>query len=62
MPTYEYLCTKCKHEWELEQKITEKAVEICPECKEETAKRLVSGGTGFALQGGGWGKDLYASK
>jgi putative FmdB family regulatory protein len=52
--TYEYECTSCKHVWEKEQKITESAVKICPKCNKETAKRLISGGTGFQLKGSGW--------
>lgn len=34
----------------------------CPSCKAETAKRQVSGGTGFILRGGGWYADGYGSK
>jgi putative FmdB family regulatory protein len=61
--TYEYICTNqnCKHSWEQEQSITSEAVKICPLCKQETAKRLVSGGLGFQLKGDGWFKDLYSS-
>lgn len=52
--TYEYECESCKHEWELEQKISDVAITTCPNCKMETAKRLVSGGQGFQLKGSGW--------
>ena len=59
--TYDYICEnkKCKHEWEIEQKITEPVIKICPNCEQKTAKRLVSGGLGFQLKGGGWAKDSY---
>ena len=57
--TYEYKCRACGHEWELEQKITEEAVTQCPKCKEEKAQRLVSGGQGFQLKGGGWASEGY---
>lgn len=60
MPTYEYVCTNCKHEWTEEQKITEPALQKCPECDNETAKRLISGGTGFQLIGERWGKTGYS--
>ena len=54
--TYEYKCTSCKHKWELTQKINDKPAQKCPECKENTAKRLISGGCGFVLKGSGWFK------
>ena len=57
--TYEYTCTKCGHEWEAEQKITEPPIRVCPKCKKKKAKRLVSGGQGFQLKGGGWAKEGY---
>lgn len=57
--TYEYRCKNCGHEWEAEQKITEKPLETCPECGKKEAQRQVSGGLGFQLKGGGWFKDGY---
>ena len=64
MPDYEYECTnkKCKHEWEVNQKITEDALTTCPKCKKKTAKRLISGGVGFILEGGGWADTGYSKK
>jgi putative FmdB family regulatory protein len=61
MPTYEYACAACGHEWEQTQRITEPAVEVCPVCAKPTAHRLISAGTNFILKGGGWYSDLYAS-
>jgi len=53
--TYEYKCSKCEHQWEAQQKISEKPLKKCPECEdEESAVRLVSGGQGFVLKGQGW--------
>ncbi len=59
--TYEYLCTACGNNWEAEQPISQAALTSCPACKQETAKRQVSGGAGFILKGGGWYADLYGS-
>jgi putative FmdB family regulatory protein len=59
MPTYEYQCKACQHTWEADQSIKDDALKDCPECKEPEAKRLVSGGTGFQLQGKGWSSDGY---
>jgi putative FmdB family regulatory protein len=61
MPTYEYACSSCKHEWELEQSIKEDAITECPSCHNPTAKRQISRGGGFILKGGGWYADLYSS-
>lgn len=60
MPIYEYLCEKCGHEFEREQRITEDPVKICPRCRAQKVRRLISR-TAFVLKGGGWYSDLYAS-
>jgi len=60
--TYEYTCLACHHEWEAEQSISESPLTECPECHEPRAKRMVSGGAGFILKGGGWYADGYGSK
>lgn len=52
--TYEYKCTECGHKWEEQQKISDDPLTKCPECEEESAVRLVSGGQGFVLKGQGW--------
>lgn len=59
--TYEYLCQDCGNQWEAEQSIKEKPLTRCPSCGAEAAKRLISGGTGFLLKGGGWYADGYGS-
>jgi len=61
MPTYEYGCEGCGHEWEVTQRITEPPIEVCPACGKSSAHRLISAGTNFILKGGGWYSDLYTS-
>ena len=61
MPTYEYLCSSCSHQWEEIQKITADPIEECPKCAEKAAKRQITGGN-FILKGGGWYADAYSSK
>lgn len=61
MPTYEYACSSCQHEWEFEQSIKDSALTECPNCHAQTARRQISRGTGFILKGGGWYADLYSS-
>lgn len=46
MPTYDYTCTECQHDWEDFHSITDEPVKVCPNCGKETAKRLISGGSG----------------
>jgi putative FmdB family regulatory protein len=60
MPIYEYLCEKCGHEFEREQRITEDPVKVCPACRARKVRRLISR-TAFVLKGSGWYSDLYAS-
>ena len=60
MPVYEYLCGKCGHEFEREQRITEDPVKSCPKCRARKVRRLISK-TAFVLKGSGWYSDLYSS-
>jgi putative FmdB family regulatory protein len=60
MPTYEYLCEKCEHEFEREQRISDPPIKTCPKCRSRRVKKLISR-TSFVLKGGGWYSDLYAS-
>jgi putative FmdB family regulatory protein len=59
MPTYEYSCDNCGHDFEREQRITEKALKKCPKCGKDKARRMITGGS-FILKGGGWESDLYS--
>ena len=60
MPVYEYVCEKCGHEFEREQRITEDPVKTCPACRARKVRRLISR-TAFVLKGSGWYSDLYSS-
>jgi len=59
MPTYDYGCKACGHEFQREQRISENPIKKCPECGKLQAKRLISR-TSFVLKGGGWYSDLYS--
>lgn len=54
MPTYEYICTKCEHEFELFQSMKDEPVKTCPACKKRTVKRKVGGGAGLIFKGTGF--------
>jgi putative FmdB family regulatory protein len=60
MPTYEYECTKCGKSFELEQRITERPRQRCPECRGKVI-RLISGGGGIILKGTGFYQTDYRS-
>jgi putative FmdB family regulatory protein len=60
MPTYEYICKACKHEWEQEQRVKDEPEKKCPKCEKLEAKRQIAGRTGFVLNGKCWAKDSYA--
>jgi len=53
MPFYEYQCTKCGHEEEVLQKISDKPLKKCAACGKSTMKKKVSAAA-FRLKGGGW--------
>ena len=58
MPIYEYRCTACHHEFEKIQRVSERAIRTCPECKGKVEK-LVSV-SAFSLKGGGWYAQGYS--
>ena len=53
MPTYEYRCTSCKHEFEKFQRMSDDPVAECPECR-SAAERRLSGGAGLLFKGSGF--------
>ncbi len=61
MPTYEYECTKCGHNFEAFQKITDEPLDKCPKCGKR-AKRLISCGAGIIFKGSGFYATDYRKK
>jgi putative FmdB family regulatory protein len=61
MPTYEYRCNACKHEFELFQSMTEGAKRKCPACGELKLERLIGTGAGFIFKGDGFYLTDYRS-
>ncbi len=59
MPVYEYECKDCEKVFEVQQRITDDPLTICPECQGEVRKLMSM--TSFQLKGGGWYADGYAS-
>lgn len=61
MPTYVYRCTKCGHEFDKLQKISDPRRARCPVCR-SAAERVITGGSGFLLKGGGFYATDYRSE
>ncbi|MGH7595633.1 MAG: FmdB family zinc ribbon protein [bacterium] len=53
MPTYDYDCTACGHEFEEFQSITAAPLEICPRCGGKVQRRII-GGAGLIFKGSGF--------
>ena len=62
MPTYEYMCEKCGHQFEEFQRITAEPLKKCVnEGCGGTVKRLFSRGGGFIFKGSGFYATDYRS-
>lgn len=53
MPIYEYQCDKCGFQFEQLQKVSDDPLKNCPECSQDSLRKLVSA-AGFQLKGTGW--------
>jgi len=62
MPTYDYKCSACAHEFEVFQSITAGRLRKCPECGRMTLKRLIGAGAGVLFKGSGFYQTDYAGK
>jgi putative FmdB family regulatory protein len=59
MPTYDYVCDGCEHEFELFQSMTESVKRKCPECGELKLRRLIGPGAGVIFKGSGFYQTDY---
>ena len=69
MPTYEYICEKCGHQFEKVQPISAKSLEICPaeDCAQKRwgkgkVRRAITGGAGLLFKGSGFYITDYRSE
>jgi putative FmdB family regulatory protein len=60
MPTYEYRCKACPHEFEIVQAFTDDALTECPVC--HGALRKVFGNVGISFKGSGFYKTDHGSR
>lgn len=61
MPTYEYRCNACRHEFELFQAMSARPVKKCPECGKNEVERLIGLGAGVLFKGSGFYQTDYRS-
>ena len=59
MPTYDYECDACGHEFELFQQMTASLKRKCPECGKLKLRRLVGTGAGVIFKGSGFYQTDY---
>jgi len=62
MPTYDYLCENCGHEFEQFQTIKSRPLRKCPVCKKARLKRLIGAGSGLIFKGSGFYETDYRSE
>ena len=53
MPTYQYACSKCGHQFETVQGFHEDSLNTCPDCGEQTLRKLF-GNVGVVFKGSGF--------
>ncbi len=61
MPTYDYRCDGCGHEFERFQSMTDKPVRTCPACKGRSVRRLIGSGAAIIFKGSGFYETDYRS-
>lgn len=61
MPTYDYVCDACEHEFELFQSISEAVKKKCPECGKPKLRRLFGTGAAVVFKGSGFYETDYRS-
>jgi putative FmdB family regulatory protein len=69
MPTYEYVCHKCNHQFEIFQSISDNPLTVCPRerCGQQAwgkgrVKRLIGAGAGVIFKGSGFYITDYRGK
>lgn len=62
MPTYDYKCDACDHEFELFQSITDSVKCKCPECGRLKLRRLLGTGAAIVFKGSGFYQTDYRSE
>ena len=62
MPTYEYVCKACGHEFELFQSMKDGPKRKCPQCGKNTLERKIGTGAAVLFKGSGFYQTDYRSE
>lgn len=62
MPTYEYVCDACDHEFEELQSFSDDPLTKCPKCKKKKLRRLFGTGASIIFKGSGFYETDYRSE
>ncbi|MEW6061771.1 MAG: zinc ribbon domain-containing protein [Bacteroidota bacterium] len=54
MPTYQYKCNNCSHEFEEFQSMKDSPLVTCPNCKQDHLQRIIGAGGGMIFKGSGF--------
>jgi putative FmdB family regulatory protein len=61
MPTYDYICDACQHEFEAFESIKADSQTICPVCREPKLRRKIGAGAAILFKGSGFYQTDYRS-
>lgn len=61
MPTYNYICDNCQHEFEAFESIKADSQTICPSCDKATLRRKIGPGAAILFKGSGFYLTDYRS-
>ncbi len=62
MPTYEYKCENCGHQFDVYQSMKDEKLKECPNCGKNTLRRLIGSGGGLIFKGSGFYLTDYKNK
>ena len=61
MPTYDYICDSCGHEFEAYESIKADSQTVCPTCHEPKLRRKIGAGAAILFKGSGFYQTDYRS-
>src|SRR5262245_19108016 len=62
MPTYEYHCDACEHNFDEFQSMSEEPLKKCPKCGKKKLRRVFGGGAAIIFKGSGFYQTDYRSE